>query len=363
MTDPDPGTRGEPPSLRSAFDPDGASLRATHRARHMSAAPGPYSDLADIDSIEPARPGEPTRQGEPASTEAVADARAARTGAAADAVAQAPPASRAGRNLPAAIGVGLVLAATVLASLLFWKPAFFAVLLAAFGIGTWELVRAIRTSGANPPMVPLLLGGAAMAGLAWYGGPDALTYGLIGTTIATLVWRLGDGPEGYHRDVVPALLVAVYVPFLGGFAALLARPEDGHYRVLATLAGVVLSDTGGYIAGVFFGRHPMAPSVSPKKSWEGFAGSLIACAAGSAVLLPLLPLLMHAQWWHGVVFGLAVAVAATLGDLAESLLKRDLGVKDMSSLLPGHGGLMDRLDSILFAAPTAYAVLTLLPGF
>jgi phosphatidate cytidylyltransferase len=264
---------------------------------------------------------------------------------------------RAGRNLPAAIGVGLVLGAAVLASLLLWKPAFLAVLVIAVGIGTWELVRAIRTSGANPPLPPLLLGGVAMGGLAWYGGAEALPYGLIGTAIAVLVWRLGDGPDGYHRDVVPALLVAVYVPFLAGFAALLARPEDGAFRVLAAFAGVVLSDTGGYVAGVFLGRHPMAPSVSPKKSWEGFAGSLVACAAGSAVLVALM---LHGQWWHGAVLGLFVALAATLGDLAESLLKRDLGVKDMSSLLPGHGGLMDRLDSILFAAPTAYAVLMLL---
>jgi phosphatidate cytidylyltransferase len=151
----------------------------------------------------------------------------------------------------------------------------------------------------------------------------------------------------------------VYVPFLGGFAALLAAaPGDGHLRVLVTLAAVVLSDTGGYAAGVSFGKHPMAPTISPKKSWEGFAGSVVWTGAGSAVALPLL--LSGAVWWHGAIFGIAVSVASVLGDLGESLIKRDLGVKDMSNLLPGHGGLMDRLDSILLALPTAYAVLAFL---
>jgi phosphatidate cytidylyltransferase len=125
------------------------------------------------------------------------------------------------------------------------------------------------------------------------------------------------------------------------------------------LAVVVLTDTGGYVAGVAFGRHPMAPLVSPNKSWEGLAGSLLAAAAGGAVGLPLL---FGVAWWWGVLFGLLTAGAAVLGDLAESLLKRDLGVKDMSGLLPGHGGLMDRLDSILFAAPTAYLLLGVVAG-
>jgi len=266
--------------------------------------------------------------------------------------------SRAGRNLPAAIGVGVVLAGAVLGSLLFWRPAFLGVLVLAVGVGTWELVRAIRSTGVNPPLTPLLAGGGLMAGLGWWGQADALTFGLMVTVLAALVWRLADGVGGYGRDVTAASFVAVYLPFLAGFAALLASaPADGDLRVLVTLAGVVLSDTGGYIAGVLFGRHPMAPSVSPKKSWEGLAGSLIATAVGGALLLYFL---FDVTVWWGAIFGIAVSVAAVLGDLGESLIKRDLGVKDMSSLLPGHGGLMDRLDSILFAAPTSYVLLVLL---
>jgi phosphatidate cytidylyltransferase len=218
------------------------------------------------------------------------------------------------------------------------------------------MVRAVHPSDAHPPLVPLVAGGTAMTALAWYGGAEALTLGLVATAVAALVWRLAEGPSGYQRDVAAAILIAVYVPFLGGFAVLLARPEDGALRVVAALAGVVLSDTGGYIAGVFLGKHPMAPSVSPKKSWEGFAGSLVATAAGGALLLYLM---FDVAPWYGALFGLTVSAASVLGDLAESLLKRDLGIKDMSNLLPGHGGLMDRLDSVLFAVPVAYAVLVL----
>jgi phosphatidate cytidylyltransferase len=265
--------------------------------------------------------------------------------------------TRAGRNLPAAFAVGGGLAAVVLATLLLWRPAFLAVIAVAVAAATWEMVRAVRVIGARPPLVPLATGGVAMVVAAWFWGPEALSLGLFFTVLAVVAWRMASGPTGYHRDVSTATLIAVYVPFLGGFAALLTAPDDGHWRMLAMLVVVVLTDTGGYVAGVFLGRHLMAPSISPKKSWEGLAGSLLAAAAGGAAGLALL---FEIDWWWGAVFGLLVAGAAVLGDLAESLLKRDLGVKDMSSLLPGHGGLMDRLDSVLFALPAAYLLLSVL---
>jgi phosphatidate cytidylyltransferase len=271
--------------------------------------------------------------------------------------AKARSTGRAGRNLPAAIAVGVALGLAVVVSLFVWRPAFLAVVALAVAVGIWEMVRAVRPTGANPPMLPLIAGGVLMVGFAWWGQADALTFGLILTVLVVMVWRLSDTSDNYGRDVTAATLIAVYVPFLAGFAALLARPTDGDLRVLVTLAGVVLSDTGGYAAGVFFGRHPMAPSVSPKKSWEGFAGSIVATAAGAALLLFFL---FNVALWQGALFGVAVSIASVLGDLGESLLKRDLGVKDMSNLLPGHGGLMDRLDSIVFAAPTAYLLLSLL---
>lgn len=277
-------------------------------------------------------------------------------------------APRAGRNLPAAFAVGGSLAAVVLLSLLLWRPAFLAVVVAAVCVGTWEMVRAVRGAGADrrvrgaaadPPLIPLLAGGVAIPVATWFGGLPALGLGLLGTVLAILVWRLAGGPDGYLRDTGAGALIAVYVPFLAGFAVLLAAGTDGHWRILLMLVVVVLSDTGGYVAGVIVGRHPMAPTISPKKSWEGLAGSLTAAAAGGAVGLPLL---FGQAWWWGVLFGLVVSVASVCGDLVESSLKRDLGVKDMSGLLPGHGGMLDRVDSILFAAPTAFLLLVPLAG-
>ncbi|WP_406067169.1 phosphatidate cytidylyltransferase [Micromonospora sp. NBC_01638] len=311
-------------------------------------------------------PGYPTEQLAPVRAELAPDDGAATTGrrprgrrrASADRPAtQQLGNGRAGRNLPAAIGVGLGLGALIVVPLVVYPLAFLPVIALAIAIGIWEMARAVRRSGAHPPLVPLIAGGVLTVGLAWFAGPDALSLGLLVTVLGTMIWRLGDGPAGFQRDLTAATLIAVYVPFLGGFAALLAAsPDDGRLRILATLIAVVLSDTGGYAAGVTFGRHPMAPSISPKKSWEGFAGSVTAAALGSALLLWLM--FEVAPWW-GALFGVAVSCAAVLGDLAESMIKRDLGVKDMSNLLPGHGGLMDRLDSILFAVPTAYLLLAI----
>ncbi|WP_433791771.1 phosphatidate cytidylyltransferase [Actinoplanes sp. CA-252034] len=266
---------------------------------------------------------------------------------------------RAGRNLPAAIAVGLSLGLVVLASLLIQPIALLAVLVVASGVGAWEMARALSTTGANPPLIPLLVGSVLMTGLAWFEGADALVLGLLVTVGAAVLWRLADGVAAVRRDFTPSVLIAVYGPFLLSFAAMLARldADDGPIMVICTLVAVVLSDTGGYASGVFLGKHPMAPKISPKKSWEGFAGSVTAAAIGSSALLFFL-LEIPVHW--GLLFGAAISVVAVLGDLAESMLKRDLKVKDMSNLLPGHGGLMDRLDSILFAVPTAYLFFSII---
>jgi phosphatidate cytidylyltransferase len=264
---------------------------------------------------------------------------------------------RAGRDLRAATLVGIVLAILVVGSLLVWKPAFVVVAAAAMVVAVWELSRALGEGGVRVPLVPILLGSVLMIVAGYVGGPESLVVGLGLTAVAILVWRLGEPGTGYVRDTTAGLFVAMYIPFLAGFATVLLRPEDGHWRVLSLLAVVVASDTGGYLAGVLFGRHPMAPTVSPKKSWEGFVGSvLLGTLVGTAAVVVLL----GGPWWAGVVFGVAGVVAATLGDLGESMIKRDLGIKDMSDLLPGHGGLMDRLDSLLTTAPVAWLVLTYL---
>jgi phosphatidate cytidylyltransferase len=269
---------------------------------------------------------------------------------------------RAGRNLPAAIAVGVSLVVIVLASLTVWPPAFLGVIAVAASVGVWEMVRAMKVTGAEPPLIPLIAGTLLMTGLGYFAGEDAVVLGLVVTVLAAVLWRLADRPGHIRQDFTASLLIAVYVPFLLTFGILLAQPEDdGAWRVLGVLLAVVLSDTGGYAAGVFFGKHPMAPSISPKKSWEGFAGSVVAAAVGSSLLLYFL---LDVPFYWGLLFGAVISVVAVMGDLAESMLKRDLGIKDMSQLLPGHGGLMDRLDSILFAVPTAYLLLTLIspPG-
>ncbi|MGY1772369.1 phosphatidate cytidylyltransferase [Blastococcus sp. SYSU D00813] len=263
--------------------------------------------------------------------------------------------SRAGRDLVAAIGVGLGLGAVILVSLLVYRPAFLLVLGAAVLVSVVELSRALRAGGAEPPLVPVLVGAVAMVALAWTRGSVGLVVAFLLTVLAVLLWRLGDGPEGYLRDASTGVLVALYVPLLAGFAVLLLVPDDGATRVILFIATVVGNDVGGYTAGVLFGRHPMAPTVSPKKSWEGMAGSVLACVA---VATPIVVLALDGPWWGGVLFGAALAVSATLGDLGESLVKRDLGIKDMGNLLPGHGGLMDRMDSLLPSAAVAWLLLS-----
>lgn len=266
-----------------------------------------------------------------------------------------PRAPKAGRNLPAAIAVGLALGALIVATLALYRPSFGYVVLVAVGIGIYEIVTAIATVEARPSLVPLLAGAAAMEGAAWFRGPDGLVGAFLLTTLGLLIWRLADGAAGYLRDVGSGALVALYVPFLAGFAMLLAHPRDGMARILLFILVVVCSDTGGYAVGALIGKHPMAPTVSPKKSWEGLAGSLVAGALGGLLMMWLT---FHHPWWQGALFGVALVVTATLGDLGESMIKRDLGLKDMGRLLPGHGGIMDRLDSLLPCAPVAYLLLT-----
>ena len=249
----------------------------------------------------------------------------------------------------------MALGALIIATLTIYRPSFGYVILAAVGIGIYELVTAIATVEARPSLVPLLAGAAAMEGAAWFRGPDGLVGALLLTVLGLLIWRLADGAAGYLRDVAAGGLVALYVPFLAGFAVLLLHAGDGAARIILFILVVVCSDTGGYAVGVLIGKHPMAPTVSPKKSWEGLAGSLVAGAAGGLLMMVFT---FHHPWWQGALFGIALVVTATLGDLGESMIKRDLGRKDMGELLPGHGGIMDRLDSLLPCAPVAYLLLT-----
>lgn len=270
--------------------------------------------------------------------------------------------SRAGRNLPAAIAVSLVLGGLVIGTLVFAPHGWVLMVAVAMAVATHEVVRRLRDGGYVIPLIPLIVGGQAMVWLTWpFGAAGAL--GAFGATVLVcLTWRLfGEGlrsqPVNYLRDASATVFLAAWIPLCGAFAALLVYPPDGYARVFALMLGVVFSDIGGYAAGVLFGKHRMVPAISPKKSWEGLAGSLV-CGTTAAVLA--VAFLMDKPAWVGVPLGLMLVTTATLGDLVESQVKRDLGIKDMGTLLPGHGGLMDRIDGALPSAVATWIVLSLL---
>jgi phosphatidate cytidylyltransferase len=271
---------------------------------------------------------------------------------------------QAGRNLPAAIVVGALLGATLVATVLFAPHLWVVILAVATPIATHEVTRRLRDAGYDVPFAPLLLGGQAMLWLGWPFGAAGLLGAFGGTVVVCMIWRLvGQGlshsPVNYLRDVSATIFLAAWVPLCMGFGGLLIFQPHGAGRVLCLLLTVALSDTGGYTAGVLFGKHLMVPAISPKKSWEGFAGSLL--FGITAAVLTVHFLLPAKFWWVGLSLGLLLVITGTLGDLVESQVKRDLGVKDMARLLPGHGGLMDRLDGLLPAAAMTWIVLTLLP--
>ncbi len=262
--------------------------------------------------------------------------------------------SRAGRNLPAAIGVGVLLGVLIIASHFWQKWLFLVVATVGVCIGSWELTNAMRRSGVRVPVFPAVLGCAGMLTSAYFSGGEALAVAFMLSCALIMMWRGSESVDGAAADVTGGFLVAAYPSLLAGFAMLLLAAPDGAWRSFTFMCVTVASDIGGYAVGVLAGRHPMAPTISPKKSWEGFAGSVAACVLVGVICVTLG---LHAPAWVGVVLGVLVAAAATLGDLLESSLKRDLGIKDMSSFLPGHGGFMDRLDSLVVTAPVVWAVL------
>jgi phosphatidate cytidylyltransferase len=272
----------------------------------------------------------------------------------ADAAVPAPKVSRAGRDLPAAIGVGAGLVLLVVASLVLYPPAFVPIVVVAMALGIAELRTAFAAVGIHITAWPVQLGSLAMLLAAYLVGADAMVVAVALTVLMAALWRLRGGAPGYVRDVTAGVFTAIYVPFLACFVLLMLREDNGQWQVATFIVVTICSDIGGYASGVLLGRHPMAPVISPKKSWEGFAGSAVACCVAGWLTVVYL---LDGSWWAGVLLGAITVVTATLGDLTESVIKRDLGIKDMSRLLPGHGGLMDRLDSLLATVPFAWMVM------
>jgi phosphatidate cytidylyltransferase len=271
---------------------------------------------------------------------------------------QPPSTGRAGRDLASAILVGLALAVFLVLLPLVFAPWLFSVIVSvALVVAAHEMWGALAQRGYHLVRVPVYAGVALTVQAAYWFGPLAFISTFGAFVLLVLGWRLVAGPEGYVGDVGASLLVLGYIALMGGFVGLMLASSQGGARTIAFVALTVCSDIGGYAAGVLVGRHPIAPKLSPKKSWEGFAGSVVLqVVVGVALFVTL----FGAPWWQGAITGVVLTVTATAGDFVESAIKRDLGVKDMSNLLPGHGGLMDRLDSLL---PNAFMSWLLLRVF
>jgi phosphatidate cytidylyltransferase len=267
--------------------------------------------------------------------------------------------ARTGRNLILAIVIGLAFGGALLLSLLVIKELFmlFAVLIAAFA--SYELTQALRKGGFHVPRIPTLVVAVAAVPIAYYGGAGGQFLAVIAGILIVSLWRvieqavpdLRRPAASLARDLGAGAFVQGYVTFLATFAVVLTAAEGGQWWTLAFIVAAVAADTGAYAFGLMFGKHPMAPVISPKKTWEGFAGGGVASLVAGVLLSTLM---LGNTWWFGLIFGAAIFLSATLGDLVESLIKRDIGIKDMSSWLPGHGGFLDRLDSILPSAAVAY---------
>ncbi|MCU1516492.1 MAG: CDP-diglyceride synthetase [Pseudarthrobacter sp.] len=284
------------------------------------------------------------------------------------------PTPKAGRNLPAATAVGLAMLFAVLGGLLFLPLGFVAITTTFAVFGVWEIYRALEANGTRMPIIPVLTGTVAMPFSAYFGGLESLLFAMLLSCVAVLLWRSVESAAGSANSIYAGVFTLGWVPFFISFAALplhaaggvttlglwpAGAVPPGAWQVAVMLLLVVSNDTFGYLVGASLGKHPMAPKISPKKSWEGFAGSI-----GGAILIGILAsvFLLDKPWWVGIVLAVGTVAASTAGDLAESMVKRELGVKDMSSILPGHGGVMDRLDSIVFASPVAFVLYGLLAG-
>lgn len=277
-----------------------------------------------------------------------------------------------GRSLSQAVIFGLLLSALFLASVLIVKELFIFVLATAVAVGAWELSTALRQKNWHVPRIPVTIGSLIVIPLTYYGGERAQWLGVLAIVGALVLWRslellikrgtLKRSFSEAFKDFSASAFVVIYLPLTMSFASLLFREPahdgfvEGKYWIITFVTTVILIDSSAYLFGRKLGKHPMLPKVSPKKSWEGFAiSALFGLASATLQTVWLLEL----PWWFGLVIGSVLIMSAVLGDFAESLIKRDLGVKDMSSLIPGHGGIMDRLDSMLPAALSSYLLMVL----
>jgi len=275
-----------------------------------------------------------------------------------------------GRSLSKSIAVGLLLAAIFLSSLLMYKELFIVFLSISTAIGAWELSTALREKKWYVPRVPAVVGSVLIMPATYFGGPAIQWLASIAIVAALIVWRtvhlLFERRKANFqtlkrtvRDFGAAAFLVIYLPLTLSFGMLLLRRDDGQWWVLAFVTTVALIDSAGYLFGRIFGKNKLAPGVSPKKTWEGLAASIL---FGTVSAVSFTVFVLGGAWWVGIILAAVLILAAVFGDLAESLIKRDLGIKDMSTWLPGHGGMMDRLDSMLPASLMTYLVMVVFFG-
>lgn len=268
--------------------------------------------------------------------------------------------ARAGRKLLPSIVVGLSLIALVWSTLAFAREIFAVLVAIAVSLGIREIVRAFGANQTFISLRSLVLATVVLTFATWYGGVSGLA---IATAIAfplLMIALLRRGPQGFVKSATATTFALIYLPLLSGFLILLARPDNGLARVMTFVVLVGCNDTFAYVVGVLFGKHPLVPSISPKKTWEGLVGAIIFTTIGGALSFNYI---LDLDWWIGVLAALVIVFNATMGDLIESAMKRDMALKDMGSLLPGHGGVLDRLDSVLLSAPALWLVLELVKRY
>lgn len=269
------------------------------------------------------------------------------------------PRSKAGRNLPAAIVSAVILAVLVLVSLFTVKWLFGVVAIVALLVAVHEFVTVLQSKGIHVARTPVYLATAVIPSVAYIWGFEAQLAATGIAILSVMIWRLRKGSEGFVADISVSVMLVAYLPFMAAFLMLSLAADDGPWRVLVFVLLTVSNDIGGYAVGVFFGKHPLAPNISPKKSWEGLAGSIV---LQSIVGILAFVYIFDAPWWQGLIAGLVMTIGATGGDFIESAIKRDLGIKDMGSTVPGHGGIMDRLDSLIPNAFVSWVLFSIFLG-
>ena len=267
---------------------------------------------------------------------------------------------KAGRKLVPSIVVGLSLLGLIWFSLSVYKELFLVVLGTAVVLGIREIVRAFNSRSIAISFPSLSIAAVALLGAAWIDGIAGLAIATAISFPILLIRSLLNGPEGFVGKATATTFTLLYLPFLAGFLILLATPSNGFQRVMTFVVLVGCNDTFGYFVGVLFGKHPLVPTISPKKTWEGLAGSVVFTIVGGCLAFHYI---MNMDWWIGIIVGLMIVFTATCGDLIESAMKRDLSLKDMGTLLPGHGGMLDRLDSVVLSAPAMWLALELVKHF